>query len=74
MSDDESQHRSGTWLGDVEGLRIREPGPDADGPLLEILGEEGMAATQFSKEEWVQGLTEASAEIQTWFDEEAMLE
>lgn len=72
MSEDdierEDEHRSGTWVGQVRGMRIREPG-DLDGPVLEIHGEEGMAAMVFDDESFVKGLTHAAAEMQMVFDE-----
>ena len=64
----ENEHRSGEWVGQVRGMRVREPG-DLDGPVLEIHGEEGMAAMVFNDEAFVEGLTHAAAEVQMVFDE-----
>jgi hypothetical protein len=61
---------TGVWIGPVRGVTIREPGPDADGPVLEIRGEEGMAAMEFDDEAFVDGLTEMVAEMQMVFDQQ----
>jgi hypothetical protein len=58
-------NQSGEWIGCVRGLRLRDPGPDADGPILEIHGEDGLAAMEFDDEAFVDGLTHTAAELKT---------
>jgi hypothetical protein len=56
--------KSGEWLGNLEGLVVREPGPDSDGPVLEIHGEDdSLAATTITDDKQVEKLTEACAEL-----------
>lgn len=55
--------RSGHWIGALRGATVREPGPDADGPILQLHGEEGMVATEVDDEAFVDGLTHAAAEL-----------
>jgi len=69
MSGDDSEQASGEWLGSVKEIGVRLPGPDADGPLLEIHGENGMAVVEIEDEEFVDGLTHAAAEVQTVLDD-----
>ena len=69
MSSDHGVDRDGgEWVGSVDGLSLREPGSDADGPILEIHGEDGMAAAEFDDEQFVEGLTHLAAEIQLVHD------
>jgi hypothetical protein len=49
----------------MNGMTVREAGPDADGPILEIHGDEGMAAVEIDDEAFVDGLTHAAAELKT---------
>jgi len=65
----EIEHRTGNWLGQLEGLKVREPGPDADGPIVEFHGEGGMAATEITSERFVDKLSEMAAEVQMVLDE-----
>jgi hypothetical protein len=58
-------NQSGEWIGCVRGLRLRDPGPDADGAILEIHGEDGLAAMEFDDEAFVDGLTHTAAELKT---------
>lgn len=62
MSDADEQ-KSGHWIGTLSGATVREPGPDADGPILELHGDDGMVATEVSDEAFVDGLTHAAAEL-----------
>lgn len=62
----ERKHTSGKWLGELEGLRIEFVG---DGPILEIHGDQAMASVEILEERFVDGLTEAAAEIQLTLDE-----
>lgn len=64
-----SEQQSGAWIGEVNSAMVREPGPDADGPVLEINGEEGLVAMEIPDEAFVDALTHAAAEIQTVLDE-----
>lgn len=64
----EAQHQSGEFLGELDGLKIRGV---LDGPVLEIHGEDGMAAVEITSERFVDGLTEAAAEVQTIIGQEA---
>ena len=66
---DSGDHRSGEWLGSIEGLKVRDPGPDADGPIVDIHGEEGMAAVEIASERFVDELSIAAAEVQMSIDE-----
>lgn len=61
-------HRSGEWLGTVEWLVVRDPGPDADGPIVEIHGDAGMAAVEIDSERFVDELSHAAAEVQMSLD------
>lgn len=63
---DSEVEASGPYLGEFEGLKIG--GILGGQPVLEIYGENGMAAVQMV-EAAVDGLTEASAEIQMIFDQ-----
>lgn len=65
----EDKHRSGNWLGQLDGISVREPGPDADGAIVEFHGNEGMAATEINDEQFVEKLTELAAEVQLILDE-----
>lgn len=62
VDDDDNEHNSGEWVGPVRGMRVREPG-EVDGPILEIHGEEGMAAMVFDDPPFVEGLNHATAEM-----------
>ncbi|MFC5277861.1 hypothetical protein ACFPM1_03635 [Halorubrum rubrum] len=62
--------RSGEWLGELEGIGIRDPGPDADGPIVEFHGSESMAAVEVTSEEFVDKLSEAAAEVQLALDDQ----
>ena len=64
----EIEHRTGNWLGQLEGLKVREQGPDADGPIVEFHGEDGMAATEITSERFVNKLSEMAAEVQMVLD------
>lgn len=66
---DDTENQSGSWIGKVRGIRVREPGPDADGPILEMIGEEGVAAMEFDDESFIDGLSHTAAELQMVFDE-----
>lgn len=66
----ETQQESGFWLGEVEGIGLRQPGKDAEGPIFEVHGEEGMVAMEIADESLVEGLNKASAEMQLIFDEQ----
>jgi hypothetical protein len=66
MSDPE--HTSGEYLGEFDGLALRSTLDDTGRPLLEVHGEDGMAAFE-ATEEAVDALTEAAAEIQLTFDQ-----
>jgi hypothetical protein len=56
-------HESGKWLGEFEGLMLRTPvDGEEHNPVLEIHGEEAMAAVEVG-EQSVDGFTEAAAEI-----------
>lgn len=68
-SEDEPEKQSGYWLGSVAGLSVREPGPDADGPILEVIGEEGMVPMEFDNDAFIEGLTHAASEIQMVLDQ-----
>jgi len=60
----EAKHRSGKWLGQLEGLKVREPAADADGAIVEFHGGENMAATQIDSDELVDELSHMAAEVQ----------
>ena len=62
------EHKSGTFLGEFRGLRIPGNLEDSGQPVLEIHGEENMAAVEMT-EKAVEGLTEAAAEIRMALDE-----
>jgi len=62
MTDGGEEQRSGMFLGTALGMRVREPGEDADHPLLEIYGDEGMAAVEMPSE-FTDGLSHAAAEL-----------
>ncbi|GAA0507832.1 hypothetical protein SAMN04488066_101362 [Halorubrum aquaticum] len=62
--------RSGEWIGELEGIGIRDPGPDADGPIMEFHGSESMAAVEVTTEEFVDKLSEAAVEVQLALDEQ----
>jgi len=66
---DTEDHRSGEWLGSLDGLKVRDPGPDAHGPVVELHGEEGMAAVEIASERFVDELSIAAAEVQMSIDE-----
>jgi len=66
--DDANPNRP-AWLGSVRGLDVREPGPDADGPLLEVHGAEGSAAVEFDDGVFVDGLTHVAGELETTLGE-----
>jgi len=53
-------HRAGKYLGEIIGIRVRG---GQDLTALEIHGEDGMAAVEIADEEFVDGLTEAAAEV-----------
>jgi hypothetical protein len=61
---------SGTWIGELRGATVREPGPDAEGPILELHGEEGMAAVEVTDEAFVNALTHATAEMKMVMEDE----
>lgn len=61
------EHQSGPFLGMFEGLVIRGVIEDSGHPVLEIHGDDKMAAVECT-EKAVDGLTEAAAEIQTAID------
>jgi len=67
MSGDDLEHTSGEYLGEFDGLVLRGTLDDTGRPVLEVHGEDGMAAFE-ATEEAVEGLTEAAAEIQLTFD------
>lgn len=58
----ETPPNSGEWLGEATRIGVREAGEDADNPLLEIHGEEGMAAAEMT-EEMSNALSHAAAEL-----------
>lgn len=60
--------QSGAWLGSMTGLTVRDPGPDADGPVLEIHGDGGFAAVEIDNDAYVDGLSHAAAEVQMSYD------
>jgi hypothetical protein len=62
------QHRSGDWLGQLEGISVREPGPDADGAIVELHGSEDMAAAEIENERFVDKLSDLAAEVQLILD------
>jgi len=64
----EGQHRSGNWLGQLEGLSLREPGPDADGAIVEFHGSDDMAAVEIPSERFVDKFSELAAEVQLVLD------
>lgn len=65
----EMKQQSGHWLGELEGIRVCEPGPDADGAIVEIHGKEDMSATEIRTERLVDKLRGLAAEIQLILDE-----
>lgn len=68
MTQDKNQQGlSGEWIGELQGLTVRRPG-DLGLPVLELHGEDGLAATAVSRE-FVDGLTQASAELNMVLDE-----
>lgn len=64
-----AEHTSGEFLGEMEGLKIRGV---LDGPVLEVHGDEGMAAVEITSESFVDGLTEAAAQVQTILDRQSV--
>lgn len=58
-----SDRTSGTWLGKCVGLTVRKPGPDADGPIIEVHGSERSAAVEVDEPEFVDKLSRAGVEI-----------
>jgi hypothetical protein len=62
-----TEHTSGEYLGEFQGLVIRGTLEGTGRPVLEIHGEDGMAAVE-ATEKSVEGFTEASAEIQMALD------
>ena len=65
----EVEHHCGNWLGQLEGLKVREPATDADGAIVEFHGGENMAATEIASEELVDELSHMAAEVQLVLDE-----
>jgi len=63
-SNKEAEHRSGEWLGKLDGITVREPATDADGAIVEIHGEGSMAATEIASDELVDELSHMAAEVQ----------
>lgn len=63
------EQQSGSWLGTLDGVKVREPGPDAEGPVLELYGSDDMAAVEIETEDGLSGLNKASAEMKMAFDE-----
>ncbi|SDJ32239.1 hypothetical protein SAMN05216226_102126 [Halovenus aranensis] len=62
-------HRSGEFLGELNGLVVRGPCEETGLPVLEIHGEDGMAAVE-CPETAVGGLTETAAEIRLAVDQQ----
>ena len=60
----------GRWLGEIKGIQVREPAKDADGPILEIYGEEAMAAVEVGDIEDVEGLEMSMEEIRAVLEDE----
>ena len=65
----DAEHRSGEWLGRLEGITVREPATDADGAIVELHGEESMAATEIVSDELVDELSHMAAEVQLVLEE-----
>lgn len=59
----------GYWVGEMEGMKVREGGPDVDGPVLEIHGEEGMAAVVVSDVDFVSEFAAVAAEVNLALEE-----
>ena len=60
MSDEITE---GHWLGESTGLTVREPAGDHDLPILEIHGDEAMAAVQIDAST-AKALSHVSGELQ----------
>lgn len=56
------------WLGEVQRLSLIEAEEDTDGPVLEIIGDNSVAAMEFTDEDFVEALTELSTVMQLEFD------
>lgn len=54
-----TEQTSGSWVGKLRGMSVRDPGPDADGPILELHGEQGMAAVEIADESIVDNVPDA---------------
>lgn len=68
-----SRDQNDEMIGEIEQIYVHNPG-DLDGPLLRIEGTVGSVCCVAADESIVDHLTETAAEIQTVFDELAMLE
>jgi hypothetical protein len=55
----------GEWLGSLEGLTVRPSGVDADGPILQLNGSDGMAAIEVDTPRSIHGLEMAAAELRS---------
>lgn len=60
---------NGAWLGDLDGITVREPGPDADGPILELHGTENMAAVCITDDDFIDQLTRSAVELDMAMDD-----
>jgi len=67
-NDGKTQHRSGNWLGELDGIRVRSPGVDANGPIIELHGNEDMAAVEVTTEQFVDEFSKMAAEVQMALD------
>jgi len=63
-SNKEAEHRSGEWIGTLDGIVVREPATDADGAIVELHGEDSIAATEIASDELVDELSHMAAEVQ----------
>lgn len=55
-------------MGLLEGLVVREPGPDVDGAIVELHGEKNMAATEIVSGQLADNLSHVAAEVQLILD------
>jgi hypothetical protein len=62
-------YNMGEWLGELQGIKLKEAAKDADSPILELHGDKLMAAGE-APEEFVEALTTLAAELQIEHDRE----
>jgi len=66
---DREKRTRGTWVGTLHAVGVREPGEDADGPLVEIHGEQGMVAFEVTDGELVDEFARIGVEVGAVLDD-----